>query len=364
MSYTKENPLVINTPEEARERMQEIQEVYKTDKDAVSFAYAQNTPVEPPAEPVNPQGGPNPPVTFNEEEWLRNTFGENVTVTSLLEERSKLNTLSQRAQELEQLATMTVNPFADESIARINEFVKKTGIKDLGVAQTILNEEKLNSLSFEDAIVLHKRLSGVNLAESDIRNAVREDFGYTEEDGEPRYTREASLKVQGTEAKSALSKTGSEIQLPTTSALQEQLRQAKEAQQTQLIQQWEPELKLMQHKPPVLKVKYGEQDNEAVEIVIPNDYIGQRTELLKNQMVSSGKAVSPEAKAELENQVVAMYRFENFDTILKNTVAYERARMEQEYSGAKPPVRQVPPGTPAPSNLDVIRQTMREKGRL
>lgn len=364
--YTKDNPLVIKTREDVVKNFTTINEL-KDVEGAVVYEYLQGgdpPPADPPQDPPPADPPANPPV-FNTDEWLQKEIGEGTTVTSILELKSKYSSLEQRARELEEIAMANVNPFADEEIAKINEFVKKTGVRDLGVAQTVLTSDKLSNLSFEDAIVLQKRLSGIDLPEADLRNAVRQEFGYNDADGEPRYERDALLKVTGTEAKKALSKIAEDVKLPETTAFQAQMKEARARQQQELMTKWDNDLRLMQHKPPTFVAKYGEKENEVATITIPGEYIAERMDIFKNQIAQEGMAVSPEAIAKLENTAAQMYKLEKFDQILKSTVAAARAEIEREYAGGTPPNRQNPPGgDPKLSGFDVIKGELQKRGQI
>jgi hypothetical protein len=161
----------------------------------------------PTPEPIAPTNGEPTPTPESTQSYDFSKFG----VTSEDELRQRLdkyntleteyNTLKQESSALEHVR----NPFANETIMQINNFIAKTGINDFNLAQQVLTTTK-EQLSKDplQALVLNEAISDPELAKiglDKLRTYVANKNGVDlSEYGEEGYELPVSLQVDGVKA--------------------------------------------------------------------------------------------------------------------------------------------------------------------
>ncbi len=121
-----------------------------------------------PANPENKKDVPNPEAIRSA--MLNEMFGEqfktveDVKKANIPASLQELETLRQKAQELEtQLKVKPKTQFVNEDIAKLNEFVRETGIKDVAVFNR-LNATDVANMSDIDALVFQHIIDNPSLA--------------------------------------------------------------------------------------------------------------------------------------------------------------------------------------------------------
>jgi hypothetical protein len=161
----------------------------------------------PTPEPIAPTNGEPTPTPEPTQSYDFSKFG--VTSEDELRQRldkyntleSDYNTLKQESSALEHVR----NPFANETIMQINNFIAKTGINDFNLAQQVLSTTK-EQLSKDplQALVLNEAISDPELAKiglDKLRTYVANKNGVDlSEYGEEGYELPVSLQVDGVKA--------------------------------------------------------------------------------------------------------------------------------------------------------------------
>lgn len=297
---------------------------------------------DPPTPPAgDPPAGdpPTPPAgNFDSTTFLTENFGEGTTVQSILETRQQRESLEKQLADLKAKAQTSVNPFVNNDIAKLNEFIKKTGVSDYSLATTILDPEKIKGLSAEEVLVNKKRLDGINLPTEKLLEAVRQQYGKEEdEDGNVVYRQGALMEVDAEMARAALIKTGSEIEVQDVSELEKQVNQEKQEKLQGLMKTWDTDFLLMQASSQKFQVKTGDGEGEVADVEIPQDFVKGQVEALKAIVASNGLENNEESKKYLRSIVQNMYVAQNLGSIVGNIVAQERERIDAEYHGGRPP---------------------------
>jgi len=200
MDFAQRNP----SGSEDDMRAQYLQENPSPQNEPTPSAEPAPTPTPEPIAPTNGEPAPTPEPT---QSYDFSKFG--VTSEDELRQRldkyntleSDYNTLKQESSALEHVR----NPFANETIMQINNFIAKTGINDFNLAQQVLSTTK-EQLSKDplQALVLNEAISDPELAKiglDKLRTYVANKNGVDlSEYGEEGYELPVSLQVDGVKA--------------------------------------------------------------------------------------------------------------------------------------------------------------------
>jgi hypothetical protein len=200
MDFAQRNP----SGSEDDMRAQYLQENPSPQNEPTPSAEPAPTPTPEPIAPTNGEPTPTPEPT---QSYDFSKFG--VTSEDELRQRldkyntleSDYNTLKQESSALEHVR----NPFANETIMQINNFIAKTGINDFNLAQQVLSTTK-EQLSKDplQALVLNEAISDPELAKiglEKLRTYVANKNGVDlSEYGEEGYELPVSLQVDGVKA--------------------------------------------------------------------------------------------------------------------------------------------------------------------
>jgi hypothetical protein len=200
MDFAQRNP----SGSEDDMRAQYLQENPSPQNEPTPSAEPAPTPTPEPIAPTNGEPTPTPEPT---QSYDFSKFG--VTSEDELRQRldkyntleSDYNTLKQESSALEHVR----NPFANETIMQINNFIAKTGINDFNLAQQVLSTTK-EQLSKDplQALVLNEAISDPELAKiglDKLRTYVANKNGVDlSEYGEEGYELPVSLQVDGVKA--------------------------------------------------------------------------------------------------------------------------------------------------------------------
>lgn len=345
--YTKENPLVIDSPLEVARMDQDVYQDLLS-KDAVKLTFRQggapagNEPPAgdpPPADP--PPGDPpagDPPAGATPElnddlvnQYLQQKLGEGVSIASYLEQQNVMQELQDKAKRYESALTGVTNPWASDEIKKVNQVVKKMGLNDLSLASRLASETGLQEMTAEDILVLKKRREGTELPESKIREYIKSAYGYNEDD--QTYERQSILEFEADEYRVKLKKEVADLgedTPPDLEAIKEEQRQKAD----QHLSRWDPSLKLLALRPLESPLKYGEQDGETINITVPQDYLQQKMEVVKATVLSKGLNPDDAGVDQIKGLVTNLYLLENKDKVFANFAAELQKKLDAQYHAA------------------------------
>jgi len=330
--YTKENPLVVKDAVELSRMDQSlVKELHASGAIQVGGKPAAPAGDPPPAPPA---GDPPPaPSGLNDEQvsqYLSEKLGGKYDVVSILELNQTAQALQQKLTEYESLAQGIANPYANEDIARVNAVVKKTGITDLQTAQRISTEEGVKSLSSEDVLVIEQRIQGVSLPESEIREAIRQKYGYID-DG--NYENKSLMNLDAEKAKKTVLGSIEGIDYKANVNL-EKIKADGQQKVQENLSRWETDLKIMELRPIDVKIKYGEAEGEGIAVQITGDYIKGKSGQIKSVIAQQGLQPDEAGKKNIQSLIENMYWLENRQSIMSDVAAGLRKKLDAEYTAA------------------------------
>jgi hypothetical protein len=301
-------------------------------------------------------GGADP----NPLNWLRSQLGDDsVTPETILEQRKAARELQNRVQQLESLATTSVNPFANESIAKINAAVKEHGI-DFQTASRIVDTEQLNNLSDEDALILNMRLSGSKKSDEVLRNAIRQQYGYEEdEDGKPSYKNDALMQIEAENARSKMTEISSKIEVGgDQTELQKQIQKEQQEKRDALLGSWNEDLRLMQLRPEKMKFQYGEGENDFVEMEVEPEFVEKQSDSLKQIIAQYNLENNEKGQQAIKAIIKNNYVTANLPKILTSVRSKVAEQIDQELHNPNPPRRgaQGGGGGQQRTNFEVLKE--------
>jgi hypothetical protein len=360
--YTPEEPLLTGDLTAIEAEQSVVNEMLADGRIVFQDGYTGNPPpsVDPPAEggtqpPVDPPAGTEDQLSLEDERiqtLIREKYGADLP--TLQQSYLSQGENQARVQELEALAKKNINPFASESLSKMNSLVQ-SGV-DERVASRLINTD-IKELSAVDALVLDMRKSSPGLSETIIRDAVRQKYGFTtDDDGNEVFASQALMEVDASKAKDGLSSLLEGIK-PYDNALGEKLLQEDQEKMQKAGQAWEPHLNVFKSSP--LTRTLSTEGGTDLSFEIPSSFISENIDALKGQLIGNNVVPTQEGMAKLHQTVENLYLITNKASVFTQFESQMRKAFDAEVHNGQQVNRggqQGKGGQEKLSNFDRIRQ--------
>lgn len=278
----------------------------------------------------DPNGGqlPVPGADQNEiiNNWAKQTFNQDVD--ALKQRFLQFDELQGKVKKTESLLQSVSNPFSNEDISRLNSLVRE--VPSLGVdAATKIISFNSEHASPEEVLMLKYRLEGVTGSDSDLLELVREEYGYTEEEGKGSYSKAAKFRIDTSSAVNKIKDAQSKAVVFDPQKSLEEVDKTRQQQVQQLGQAIQGSVVNVSLRGIKTSVKLSEDNKDVVDVEIPSNYIREKGKFFADNAgrfaLDSSKPIEPQIKGMIENS----YWLENRDSILKNAILQDRVNRDK-----------------------------------
>lgn len=315
--YTKDSPLQVTDMTTYGEQSDEVAAMMN-DGRAVFIGEGATPPPAPAAPGANPPAAP--PASAEEAEALaqQQAFSSEFekrygsSPDSYQQSLVDLQESQQRNTELEGLAVSTQNPFASDTIAKMNALVKN-GVSE-GLAGRLITTD-FKEISAEEALVIKMMKDSPNTSETVVRGAVRQKYGYSKDDeGVESYAQSDLMEVEASTAKVDMANLVENAKPGDDNALTEKLKLENKEKAQRLNTMWEPQLQLMKNSPLKASIQIGE--GNVFDFDVPQAYVAENMETFKNHALGNGLIPNTEGLKSINDLIKNMYIIQNQGKIL------------------------------------------------
>lgn len=290
-----------------------------------------STPSYPPdAAPSQVDGGSEG--AFNSstvtEDYYRKILGDWADPDKAVLIPEKLSDYDRLHQEVEELKKKGAPSFANDSVAKFNSFVQKTGISDYGVFKRLESFDP-NAATATEKLAMQMILENPSIAgkyEFDkvvkfVENKYNIDPDAHEDDEDVNFGR-MSIDLDSAKASDYLQDVKSKLN-------DFSYEQPEQINFEQLQAEWNPIVKSIADKFTKIDVKFDEK-SEGIDFEYHIDSSGKQqiAEETLNYLVSSGAAINKDTIATAQDIITNRYKVQNFSKIIK---AF-KAKMESDFA--------------------------------
>jgi hypothetical protein len=268
---------------------------------------------------------------------------EDVKKANIPASLQELTTLRQKNKDLEtQLQAKPKTQFVNEDIAKLNEFVRETGIKDVGVFNR-LNATDIANMSDMDALVMQQIIENPSLAgkEPQVRKFLEKRFNVDSKQVESGDLTQDDLEInligmtsEGAKAKTKLQELKSKIKMPEPP--KEDIPEGGKAKWTPEIETkqkalWENGYTKLYEKFATIEIPIKGGTAPLINFGIPEE---SRSTVLKNvtgYMVNNQLEVNEANGKAAINMARAELILSNLDQIIHAVSEHVRGLKEEEY---------------------------------
>src|SRR3990167_490912 len=320
-----------------------------------------------------PTGAPAPPdpakvtPSFNENDWLKEKFGDGITIDILKEAKEKASKIPDYEKKVAELESkLKEDPFPDEYAKKEAEFVKKGG--DRRIFREV-NEIDLDKMTAEDAVRKKIKLENPDLSEKDIARLLKKDYMIAPEYDEAITKNEdpdlvekiedarLKLKIDGKDAKKILGEYKVKNSAPPVNKEQEALLKQKEDAERNtatMLKTWEDSLSKITSEKRKMTIALNDQGAVMEYVFDDVDPKEQKEELLafaKMAGVPYGDEVKPHVETFIKNTLMQKQSEKIFKAVAKAVRDMTDAEWRKEVHNPSAINKGDTPPPPAPSKL-------------
>jgi len=252
----------------------------------------------------------------------------------------ELSSLREAKEKLESQLNQNYNPFANESVAKFNHFVKETGIDNMNVFS------KISSLGDDsdpiDVLVAKKIVDNPKLVgrESDLKDLLMSEYKIDPDEYEEDEVRRNRLKLE-LDSEEALKGIGElktkldNFEFADPSKVSEKRAEELKEQRSKMKEQWGTLVGKISENIPSFKVDLGE-DKGSFEFSYNQDQRKSVEDSVLNYLVENNKPFTQdsvkEAIAFASNSLYAKNMNEIFSSFREKVESETRERFDKEYS--------------------------------
>lgn len=261
--------------------------------------------------------------TFEIEDW-------DTVKTKIPEFISQAKEYQSKKEEIEQLRSLNANPFANETIAGFNEFVKKTGIDNFQTYQSIKGIDIANSDPIEimvaDQIIANPSLVG---KEAVLRSKLIKEHGLDD-----TLNTQDEIEVNKALLRSKIEPIREKLKGLVDFKYTPVTPQSFEEGVSKRYEQYKPQVISAVSDLAAIPVEAEAQDGTKIKVLdyaVPAEYIAKAADDVAKLIARNGLTVSEKTLPDIKASIVNKAILENFGKIIHAAIKQREQEISEQY---------------------------------